>query len=401
MMRGRFFPARRGKFTGPGPVAGDTPTAGCGAVPPSGRARSCLYRWPGLIILILLSFSACAPILRNQGQAVVDPDATLFRFVFTGDSRGNYKADPPVYLEEELLAQVVGHILALEPQPEFVIFNGDMVAKTTFTKAPEKIARWRAIFEEPLRANNIKVYTTPGNHIIDQKERCPTGEICYISKFNQYFRADNPANGPTGYGGVSYSFTRANTHFVTVTSFTSHGGPDNSEIDPAEFVQRKKQFEYFINRPNRDWLEQDLARDRSTFTIFFTHCPLYPVGPHYQDRKSLHAHPANRDAVAGILAADGVDMVFASHEHLYARANIGPANPSGSGPGTGMAQSVVGAASAPLSSVPARPDMRFEKYLSAYGFLVGDVKKDRIECYFYNETGQLLDGFTVPARTGH
>jgi hypothetical protein len=325
-------------------------------------------------------------------------DPTLFRFVFTGDSRGDYKAKPPVYLEEELLSRTAGFIQALEPKPEFVIFNGDMVAKTAYSKAPEVIKRWHALFQAPLQAANIKVYIAPGNHVVDQKTPCPPGETGYISLFNKSFPADNPKNGPAGYEGVSYSFTHGSVHFVTVTSFMSHDGPDHTELTTGEFAQPKKGFEYFVNEPNRSWLKQDLAQDRSRFTVFFTHVPPYAVGPHHEDKMGLDAHPANRDAVAAILVDNKVDMVLASHEHLYARANLGPDNPVGAGPKGALPQVVVGSVSAPLNTEPARQDMEFAKYLASYGYLVADVKQDRIECQMMNGDNQPIDFFTIKAK---
>lgn len=354
-----------------------------------------------LIILsfLLATLAACSSFQKQPPAIESGADSNLFRFVFTGDSRGDYRAKPPVYLAAELLAKMTGNILALEPKPDFVIFNGDMVAKTTFAEAPEKIALWRAIFQEALQARNIKVYITPGNHDLDQEEPCAGDEICYVDRFNKYFQADNPVNGPAGYEGVSYSFTRANTHFVTVSSFTTHNGRDNTELAPDAFMQKKKNFEYFVNEPNREWLRQDLAKDNSTFTIFFTHSPPFPVGPHYADQASLHAYPANRDELVGILAADRVDALLASHEHLYARANIGPGNPDGSGLATELPQIIVGSISAPLDAGPPRLDMKFEKYLPAYSFLVADVKKDRIECRVYNENNEQIDAVTISPNT--
>lgn len=357
------------------------------------------------VVLFSSALAACAPVQPpSLVSATASParlengsDPTLFRFVFTGDSRGDYQAEPPVYLVEDILAQIVGHILALKPGPEFVIFNGDMVAKTTFTKAPEMMARWRAVFQEPLQKAGVRVYTAPGNHVLDQKQPCAVDEICYVPRFVRNFQADNPMNGPAGYEGVTYSFTHENVHFVTATSFITHNGPDNIEVPPALFRQQQKNFEYFINRPNRQWLARDLARDDSAFTVFFTHNPLYPVGPHHKDMKGLHAYPDMRAQVAAILTADGVDIFLASHEHLYARSTLGPGNPTGAAPAAALPQVVVGAASAPLAATPARSDMRFEKYLAAYAFLVGDVKADRIEFRAYDQNAHEIDSFSIAA----
>jgi hypothetical protein len=343
-----------------------------------------------LIISIFCSCSSTLPIGETR-----ETDKTLFRFVFLGDTRGDYKTVPPVYLAEEVFREIVKRILELSPKPTFVIFNGDMVAKTTYKEAPEKIERWQSIFLLPLQKNGIKIYTAPGNHILDGNALNQDNSIRYIPLFRKYFQADNPLNGPSIYKGVTYSFTHKNCHFVTVTPFITQRGIDNSELKPGEFVQKKKDFEYFINRENRRWLEGDLRRNHADFTIAFTHCPLYPVGPHYEDRKNLHAHQHNRDSIAQILVDNSVDIYLASHEHLYARVKLSPSNPASSKLRGDFLQVVVGSASAPLSNKPPRKDMVFEKYQKVYEFLVADVKRNRIEFNVFDEKGNRIDSFSI------
>jgi len=352
-----------------------------------------------VICSLLLTYFACSSPIGNRTHHIEKttqvPDATLFRFVFLGDTRGDYKADPSCYLAEEPLRKIVKEILDLVPRPDFVIFNGDMVAKTAYRKAPGKIKRWRSIFQYPMKSNNIPVYTTPGNHVIDGNATDPDNSMRYIPLFRTYFQADNPMNGPKGYKGVTYSFTYKNCHFVTVTSFMTHEGYDNRELSPREFVQKKRDFEYFINEKNRRWLKEDLKRDHSDFTLFFTHCPIYPVGPHYKDKMSLHAHPASRSMIAGILIDDGVHAFFTSHEHLYARVNLGPSNPVPSGLEGHLLQVIIGSAGAPLSSKPARKDMVLEKYKKTYNYLVADVSSNMIKCVVYDDNGNEIDSFSI------
>jgi hypothetical protein len=343
-----------------------------------------------LIISIFWDCSSTLPIGETR-----ESDETLFRFVFLGDTRGDYKADPPVYLAEEVFQKIIKRILALSPKPEFVIFNGDMVAKTTYKEAPEMIERWQCIFIKPLRENGITIYITPGNHILDGNAVNKDNSIRYIPLFRKYFQADNPLNGPSFYKGVTYSFTHKNCHFVTVTPFITQKGIDNSEIKPGEFVQKKNDFEYFINMENLRWLEEDLKRNNADFTIVFTHCPLYPVGPHFEDRKNLHAHQDNRDRIAQILVDNSVDIYLASHEHLYARVNLSSSNPPSSKLRGNLVQVVVGSASAPLNGASPRKDMVFEKYQKVYEFMVADVKRNRIECNVYDENGNTIDSFSI------
>ncbi|MCP3939951.1 MAG: hypothetical protein GY710_00520 [Desulfobacteraceae bacterium] len=322
-------------------------------------------------------------------------DKSLFRFVVLGDSRGNYHADPPVYLEVASLQKITGQILALNPQPRLVIFNGDMVAKTTYEKAPDVIKQWQDIFLKPLQARGISVYIVPGNHIVDTRGQNSNTDVSYISQFRKYYMADNPSNGPLRYEGVTYSFNEENVHFSTATPFTTHDGWDNTEIAPKDYFQKKKNWEYFMNRENRAWLRQDLKNNTAEFDIFFVHLPLYPTGPHYKDKKGFNSHPANRDALARILTDNKVDIVFAAHEHLYARTNLTDINPDNSSLKGNLVQVVSGAAGAPFSQVGQRGDMGFEKYLPAVHFVVGDVNKENILFNVYDIKNQLIDSFGI------
>jgi predicted phosphodiesterase len=344
-----------------------------------------------MVILFVILNTCTSP------QVKVKPEKTIFRFVFLGDSRGNYKANPPVYLAEEVLDQITKQIIALDPKPEFVIFNGDMVAKSTYKNAPEKIEKWKSLFLKPIKKNKIKVYITPGNHILDQKEKSGK-EVKYIPLFRKYYMADNPTNGPRGYKGVSYSFTVKNTHFATVTSFVTHAGYDNTEIKPEDFLQKKKVFEYYVNQKNQSWLKNDLEKNNSDFKIFFTHSALYPIGPHYMDKKGLNAHPESRNNLLKILTNNNVDIFIASHEHLYARSNLSNSNPKDSKLTTSLPQVIVGSASAPLSNKPARQDIIFEKYVKDYDYLVADVKTSYILCTVYNNKKKIIDQFIITNR---
>ena len=110
---------------------------------------------------------------------------------------------------------------------------------------------------------------------------------------------------------------------------------------------------------------------------------------------SLHAHPANRSIIAGTLIDDGVHAFLASHEHLYARANLGPTNPDSSGPKGYLLQVIMGSAGAPLSSKPARKDMVLEKYEKTYHYLVADVKTNMINCKVYDDNDYEIDSFSI------
>lgn len=343
----------------------------------------------------IIIFCICGLLSCHSVRVIQNTDEPLFRFVILADSRGNYKADPPKIIAEEILGEITQKIISLSPIPDFVIFNGDMVAKTAYRGNSDAVEKWKNVFLKPVRDKNISVFVTPGNHIIDQKAVKNDDPMKYISLFREHFQADNPINGPEKYKGVTYSFNRENCHFVTATSFTTHRGQDNRDLPSEDFAQKKKDFEYLINKENRDWLLKDLREDDSDFTIFFTHVSLFAVGPHYKDMLSMHAHKKERDMLADILINNETDLYIGAHEHLYARTLLTPSNPLYSGLKGDLIQIVVGSSGAPLSEKPKRDDMIFEKYVTDYQFLVADVGKNKIEFSVYNDKNNEIDSFTI------
>ncbi len=341
-------------------------------------------------LFVTLIMGSCTPTTKKVGTD------TSFRFIVLGDSRGNYKASPPVYLAKQKLQKLTQQILALTPQPRLVIFNGDMVAKKAYKKAPAVIKQWQDIFLKPLQAKGIAVYIAPGNHVIDQKSKKPDTKVSYIPRFRKYYMANNPSNGPPKYRGVTYSFNEGNVHFSTAVPFITHKGWDNTEVGAGAYFQKKKSWEYFMNKENRDWLANDLKKDQSEFDVFFTHLPLYPTGPHYADKKGFNSHPSNRDAVAQILTKNKVDIIFVAHEHLYARTNLSDSNPTNSSLKGNLVQVVAGAAGAPFSKRGQRKNMIFEKYLPVVHFVVGDVNEDSISFNVYGLNNQVIDHFEIP-----
>ncbi len=327
------------------------------------------------------------------------PKDFKFRFVFISDTRGDYKANPPAYIAEKIIPKFIDQLLGLQPRPALVFFNGDMIAKTAYRESPESAARWKDLFLAPLIKNDIPTYVVPGNHIVEGNKNETPKTVKYIKVFNDLFATSMaPRNGPQGFESVSYSVVWQNCHFITATPFTTHDGYDNTELDEKDFVHSKQGYEYYMNESNRVWLADQLKKSECAFKIVFTHVPLYAVGPHHNDQKSIHSHLKNRDEIAQLLVKNRVDLYVASHEHLYARALISASNPEKSGLSGNLLQVIVGSAGAVLAHGNKRNDMIFEKYTVSYDYLVGDVYTERIECTAYDENGKSIDKFIIEKR---
>ncbi len=151
----------------------------------------------------------------------------------------------------------------LEIDPAFVLHNGDLV------ESGESQIQWNNWFAaaEPLLSRKV-VMSVLGNH---------------ESNAPQFFR-QFALPGARQY----FSFDYANAHFVALNT---------------EGIMGDEQLE---------WLERDLASSSATWTFVYFHRPMYSVGPH---GSSLGV----RDAWAEVLEKYHVDMVFAGHDHIYAR----------------------------------------------------------------------------------
>ncbi len=343
-------------------------------------------------ILLSAAIISCSSLVTSQ-----EKNDFLFRFVFTGDSRGDYNAKPPVMLSSDILKKFMDIIIKMDPKPEFLFFNGDMVAKTAYRSEEglKAVDEWNQIVADKMAEHGIKLYIIPGNHIVDQKEKTQGGNVQYIERFRKYFKKNaNPKNGPSLYKDVTFSFDHKNTHFTTVISFMTHDGPDNKELTPDKFVHTEQIFEYFVPKENREWLQNDLKNSDKDFKLFIVHCPLYPVGPHYKDKKSLHAHPANRDDVMSILIANNTDAILASHEHLYARLDLSPERIEGLKINYIMPEIIIGSAGAPLYNKK-REDIKIDVIKPEYTLLIGDVYKDRIVLKVINENGNEIDKIII------
>lgn len=165
--------------------------------------------------------------------------------------------------------------------PAFLLGTGDYIQGAS----DEARLRWQwqgfFIGIAPLQAlGQIPVALAPGNHDIG-------GSKTHQRIFEEYF------------DGRYYSFNRGSYHIVLL----------DTEEPGLEGRIAGKQLE---------WLQRDLATSRSAALTFVAlHRPLYPVGVHRGD--SLDSRPAERDALHRLFVQEGVDCVFAGHEHLFNR----------------------------------------------------------------------------------
>jgi len=214
-----------------------------------------------------------------------------FTFVVLGDSQpaGSHEPIPKVF------SVIVDEVNALKPA--FVVQLGDRIHGMGDTAAMERQ------FEDYMAVAGrltMPVYMAVGNHEIDDSRDNE-------ALFRRLLKRPN----------LYYSFTYGNSCFAVL----------NTEIVGESARIAGAQFE---------WLRKDLARNvAKTHRFVFMHRPLFPVDGHIG--RCLDKHPNDRARFIALLTANGVKNVFAGHEHLYNKTEIG-----------GLTEYITGGCGAPI-----------------------------------------------------
>jgi acid phosphatase type 7 len=151
-----------------------------------------------------------------------------------------------------------------------IFLVGDVIAR------PGNEKEWNRFLE--LTGKNYDFYIAPGNHDINSAK-----------SLKAY---GNIINKP-----VYYSLSAEDTNFIVLSS----------EI-PGEISR--------ITGKQLEWLKEELMK-QSLYKIVFIHKPLFPtaLGKGY----CLDRYAGDRDVLHDLFVKNGVDIVFAGHEHLYRR----------------------------------------------------------------------------------
>ncbi len=211
-----------------------------------------------------------------------DESASVLTFAILGDtqrftagnSQGNFQ-------------KAVSQIKTLDP--DLVIAAGDLVSNCKGKSDDAKdYADWKNVLG-PLAS---KTYAVQGNHDrVEDKDKC-----------DQFWQNifTFPTNGPAGFSELVYSLDFKNSHFV----FLDSDKPDGHQINDVQ----------------RNWLEQDLAKNKMTNTFVIFHEPAFPTGAKIDE--SLDVQASQRNDLWQILDKYNVTAVFNGHEHIVSRRKI-------------------------------------------------------------------------------
>jgi 3',5'-cyclic AMP phosphodiesterase CpdA len=220
-----------------------------------------------------------------------------FSFVQLSDVHWGY-ANPKVNPEpRQTLLRAIAAVNALEQQPDFVVFTGDL---THSTDDPQlRRARLREVKEiaAGLKAPNVRFFAGEHDASLDRGE-------AYLEVFG---------------GALNYTFEHGGVHFIVLDN-TSQPAP-------------------VLGQAQLDWLKADLDRlPAAAPIVVLTHRPLFALYPQWDW--------ATRDGSAAIELLSGHDNVSVFYGHIHhehhhltgriahhaARAVMFPLSPVGTAP---------------------------------------------------------------------
>jgi 3',5'-cyclic AMP phosphodiesterase CpdA len=190
--------------------------------------------------------------LVNVASAAT-PDGVAFRFAYVSDS--HLFARGMTHRFARAAAKAVEDVNALDPQPDFVLFGGDLAQ---LGRADEL-----ALGQQILKDLKAPVRMMVGEH---------DWYLDLGDKWKEMFGPDH------------YSFDHKGVHFVVLNSvvekdfWTAKGYTPEQRMAIVAGLDDNRQSPFEVGAPQREWLKQDLAKiDKKTPIIVFSHSPLYKL----------------------------------------------------------------------------------------------------------------------------
>jgi len=176
-----------------------------------------------------------------------------FRFAYVSDS--HLYARGMTHRFARAAVKAVEDVNALDPQPDFVLFGGDLAQ----LGRPDELALGQQILKD-LKAP-VRMMVGEHDWYLDLGD-----------KWKEMFGPDH------------YSFDHKGVHFVVLNSvvekdfWTAKGYTPEQRMAIVSGLDDNRQSPFEVGVPQRDWLKQDLAKiDKKTPIIVFSHSPLYKL----------------------------------------------------------------------------------------------------------------------------
>lgn len=231
-----------------------------------------------------------------------------WKFAVISDTQGPKKLAAGKYcINREVLDLIAADIAA--EMPDFVLVSGDLVNGWMRNEGMDYAAQysdWKNVMGQVYDLG-IRVFALRGNHdsgperlvtrqLFNEPE--PAAESLELLK-NEYRAAVIgsyiPMNGPEKEKSFTYSFTHKNVRIIALDQYTDGE-----------------------HKINQEWLDLQLAGNKSTHLFIFSHEPAFDLD--YRDNMSFY--PEKRDRFWDSISAAGARIFFCGHDHYYNRALI-------------------------------------------------------------------------------
>lgn len=300
-----------------------------------------------------------------RGDEIREARVPDHRFIVMADSRG--KDDG---INEEIFRNILGEILEIYPQIDYIIFPGDLVSGSrNLEKLKGQLEKFKNVFMDyyPIE----KLLPTVGNHEVSSNAEDDSRERVFAEVFPE-FEADEFLEG---YNRTVYYVDIGDVRLIVLNSYR-----------PNESNQ--------ITGEQLEWFKRVVSEDKK-HKLVFLHSPAYPTGHHIES--ALSAFPEERDRFWSIVDENDVDLVFAGHEHNYSRRIIDESFSTDKYQFTkAINQIVTGGAGAPL-----RDNYEDDRGIvipptAVYHYVIVDVYGDELKITAVTLDGDVIDRFVIP-----
>ncbi len=193
------------------------------------------------------------------------------------------------------ILKAVDDVNALDPQPDFVLFGGDL-------------AQLGQKAELTLGRDILKTVKAPVKMMV--------GEHDWFLDMGQTWQEL--------FGPINYSFDHKGVHFVTIMSvqekdfWTSRGMTAMQRMQTVAGLDNGTQSRFEVGDETRKWLQDDLAKvDKTTPLVVFSHSPLYKY------YRNWNFWTEDADDVQAILRPFQTVTVIHGHTHQLLTNRIG------------------------------------------------------------------------------
>jgi Calcineurin-like phosphoesterase len=255
---------------------------------------------------LLLGLSSCSRYSRQD-----------YTFVVCGDNRvaPEDTTNDPSTTNTYQLNRMFDEISKLNPQPKFLIFNGDLVlgyCDGDTVRLERELREWVKLYKaSPLAKTNIKLVALPGNH--ETCEKIGSGKISmevneriFVRVMKDYIMNNN---GPHASGFIPGTDSLMTDQSRLTYSFDFGG--DHFVIFNSDAVARESRVPYH-------WLNKDLAsakKDGARHIFAFGHKPAFQS--HSPSEPALEENASARDSLWACLEKYSSDAYFCSHFHVW------------------------------------------------------------------------------------